>query len=87
MVAADPEYGDQEMYDLSIKKGFQLVCPVRRYKKTKEERLKLVDFYDSALDQIIYSKRSTSIEPFTEHIKSVFRIDPVPVREYMIRYV
>jgi hypothetical protein len=40
----------------------------------------LVDFYESALGQVIYSKRRTSIEPLIQHIKSVFRIDPVPVR-------
>jgi hypothetical protein len=42
--------------------------------------LKLVDFYQSALEQVVYSKTSTSIEPLIEHIKSVFRIDPVPVK-------
>jgi hypothetical protein len=43
-VVADPGYDDQELYDLSVAKGFQIVCPVRRYKNTPEERLKLVDF-------------------------------------------
>jgi Transposase DDE domain len=81
-MVADPGYDGQELYDLSLKKGFQLVFPVRKYKSTSEERLKLVDFYKSALGQVIYSKRSTSIEPLIEHIKSVFRIDPVSVRGY-----
>ena len=81
-VVADPGYDDQDLYGFSLKKGFQLVCPVRRYRKTPEERLNLVDFYRSALGQLIYSKRSMSIEPLIEHIKSVFRIDPVPVRGY-----
>jgi hypothetical protein len=79
-VVADPGYDGKKMYDLSIKKGFQLVCPVKRYKRTSEERLNLVDFYESALGQVVYSRRSTSIEPLIEHIKSVFRIDPVPVK-------
>ena len=79
---ADPGYDDQNLYDLSMDMGFQLVCPVRRYRNTPEERLKLVDFYESALGQVIYSKRSTSIEPLIEHIKSIFRIDPLPVRGY-----
>ena len=65
-----------------MKKGFQLVFPVRKYKSTSEERLKLVDFYKSALGPVIYSKRRISVEPLIEHIKSVFRIDPVPVRGY-----
>jgi hypothetical protein len=65
-----------------MKRGFQLVCPVRKYRNTPEERLKLVEFYESPLGQVVYSKRDTSIEPLIEHIKSVFRIDPIPVRGY-----
>ncbi len=79
-MVADPGYDDQNLYDLSMNMGFQLVCPVRRYKTTSKERLLLVDFYESPLGQVIYSKRSISIEPLIEHIKSVFRIDPVPIR-------
>jgi hypothetical protein len=79
---ADPGYDDQNLYDLSMDLGFQLVCPVRRYKNTPQERLQLVDFYESALGQAIYSKRSTSIEPLIEHIKSIFRTDPLPARGY-----
>lgn len=40
----DLGYDDQSPYDLNTKTGFQLVCPIRRYKNTPEERLKLVDF-------------------------------------------
>jgi hypothetical protein len=79
---ADPGYDDQNLYNLSTILGFQLVCPVSRYKNTPQERLQLVDFYESALGQAIYSKRSTSIEPLIEHIKSVFRIDPLPIKGY-----
>ena len=81
-MAADPGYDDQNLYDLSMDLGFQLVCPVHRYKNTPQERINLLDFYESALGQVIYSKRSTSIEPLIEHIKSVFRIDQLPVRGY-----
>ncbi len=81
-MVADPGYDDHELYESSLKTGFQLVCPVRRFRKTHEERLKLVDFYQSALGQVVYSRRGISIEPLIEHIKSVFRIDPVPVRGY-----
>ncbi|MDN5868231.1 MAG: hypothetical protein L0H55_12660 [Candidatus Nitrosocosmicus sp.] len=56
-MVADSGYDDQGLYDLSMTKRFQLVCPVRRYKNTSEERLKLVDFYESALGRVIYSKR------------------------------
>ena len=79
---ADPGYDDHELYESSLKMGFQLVCPVGRYRKTPEERLKLVDFYRSSLGQVVYSRRGISIEPLIEHIKSVFRIDPVPVRGF-----
>ena len=82
MVVADPGDDDRDLYESSLPIGFQLVCPVHRYRKTPEERLKLVDFYESALGQVIYSKRSISIEPLIEHIKSTFRIDPVPARGY-----
>ena len=82
MVVADQGYDDQSLYELSLRIGIHLVYPVRRYRKTPEERLKLIDFYESPLGQVIYSKRSTSIEPLIEHIKSVFRIDPVPARGY-----
>jgi len=79
-MVADPGYDDHDLYQSSIKKGFQPVCLVRRYRKTQKERLKLVDFYESSLGQVVYSRRGISIEPLIEHIKSVFRIDPVPVR-------
>jgi hypothetical protein len=35
---ADPGYDDQNLYDLSMILGFQLVCPVRRYRNTHVER-------------------------------------------------
>jgi hypothetical protein len=81
-MVADPGFSGKKLYDLSMTKGFQLVCPVRKYKNTPVERLKLVDFYQSSLGQVIYSRRRISIEPLIEHIKSVFRIDPVPVRGF-----
>lgn len=81
-IVGDPGYDDQFLYEFSLKMGFQLVCPIRRYKNTPEERLQLVDFYESPLGQAIYSKRRISVEPLIEHIKSIFRIDPVPTRGF-----
>ena len=82
-MTADPGYDDQSLYDLSTGLGFQLVCPVHRYRRTPQERIKMIGFYESALGQVIYSKRGTSIEePLIDHIKSVFRIDQLPVRGY-----
>ena len=72
LVVADPGYDDQSLYDLSMARGFQIVCSIRKYKNTPEERMKLVDFYQSALGQVIYSRRRISVEPLIEHIKSIF---------------
>jgi hypothetical protein len=55
---------------------------VQRYKNTPKNRLEMVQFYESELGQSVYSWRSKSIEPLIEHIKSVFRIDPLLVRGY-----
>jgi hypothetical protein len=79
-MTADPEYDDKKLYEYSKKVfGIDLVCPVKRYKSTPKERLELVCFYESALGHTIYNQRgiSASIEPLIEHIKSVFRIDPL----------
>jgi len=81
-LSADPGYDDHELYDLSNSMEFRLVCPVQRYKNTSLDRIKLIEFYESNIGQSIYSLRSTSIEPLIGHIKSAFRIDPVPVRGY-----
>lgn len=81
-VIGDSGYDDHKLYDLSTKRGFELVCPVQRYKNTPNNRLELIQFYESELGQAIYSWRSKSIEPLIEHIKSVFRIDPLQVRGY-----
>ena len=81
-MSADPGYDDHKLYDLSKNMGFQLVCPVQRYENTPIERIERVEFYESELGQAIYSWRCKSIEPLIEHIKSVFRIDPLPVRGY-----
>ncbi len=80
---ADPGYDDNKLYKYSKKVlGIDLVCPVERYKNTSKERLEIVCFYESALGQSIYNKRRISIEPLVEHIKSVFRIDPLPVHGF-----
>jgi hypothetical protein len=45
-MSADPGYDDHKLYD-STDMGFQLVCPVQRYKNTPADRIKLVEFYES----------------------------------------
>ncbi len=87
-MVGDPGYDDKNLYEYSKKVlGIDLVCPVERYKSTSKKRLDLVCFYQSTLGQSIYSRRRRrrrriSIEPLIEHIKSVFSIDSLPVREF-----
>lgn len=82
-MAADSGYDDHKLYNLSTERGFELVCPVSEiYNNTSSDRLQLIEFYESELGQIIYSWRSISVEPLIEHIKDVFKIDPLPVRGY-----
>ncbi len=82
-MVADHEYDDKKLYEYSKKTlKIDLVCPVERYKSTSKKRLELVCFYQSALGQAIYSQRGISVEPLIEHIKSIFRIDPLPVRGF-----
>jgi hypothetical protein len=77
---ADEGYDDEDLYRLSRKRGFELVCPIARYENTPPERLELVRFYDSELGQLVYSWRRKSVEPLIEQIKDVFSMDPLPVR-------
>ncbi len=67
-VVANPSYDDPSWYNSSFKMGFQLVRLVRNYRKTPKERRKLVDFNESSVGQVVYSKRGISIEPLVDHI-------------------
>ncbi len=58
-----------------------LVCPIKRYKKIPR-RGSILCFYESVLEQTIYNQRRISIEPLIEHIKSVFKLDPLPARGF-----
>ena len=79
-MVADPGYDAKKLYEHSKGLGIDLVCPVERYASTSKKRLEIVCFYQSVLGQAIYSKRRISVEPLIEHIKTVFRIDQLPVR-------
>lgn len=53
-MSADPGYDDDhELYELSRDMGFQLVCPVQRYKNTPIDRIKLIEFYESKVGQAL----------------------------------
>ena len=82
-VAADCGYDDHKLYNWSITRGFELVSPVSEiYNHTSSDRLQLIHFYESELGQAIYSWRGISVEPLIEHIKDIFKIDPLTVRGY-----
>jgi hypothetical protein len=78
-MVADPGYDYKKLYEYSKGLGIDLVCPVKRYKNTSKKRLEFVCFFQSILGQAIYNRSRISIEPLIEHIKFVFRIDPLPV--------
>lgn len=81
--AGDSGYDDYKLYEYSKNTlGIDLVCPISRYEHTPADRLELMHFYESVLGQAIYRRRSISVEPLIERIKSTFRIDPLPVRGY-----
>jgi hypothetical protein len=80
---ADPGHDAKKLYEYSKNTPrIDLICPVKRYKSTSKKRLDLVCFYESELGQAMYNLRRISIEPLIEHIKYVFRIDPIPVHGF-----
>ncbi|MGI0065790.1 MAG: transposase, partial [Nitrosotalea sp.] len=78
-VVADAGYDDQKLYDFSRYRGIRLVCPIRKYRRTKGERLEMISFYKSRKGQSIYRNRSVSIEPLFCIIKDTFGISVSPV--------
>lgn len=78
-IVADAGYDDWKLYDYTRQRGARLVCPIRRYRHTKGERLELIRFYRSRKGQGIYCTRSRSVEPLFECIKGTFGISSVPV--------
>ncbi|MGI0061450.1 MAG: transposase [Nitrosotalea sp.] len=78
-VVADEGYDDHKLYDYSRYRGARLVCPVRRYRHTKGERLEMISFYKSRKGQKIYHNRGVSIEPLFECVKDTFGVSTSPV--------
>ncbi|MDE1765563.1 MAG: transposase [Thaumarchaeota archaeon] len=78
-VVADAGYDDWKLYDYTRQRAARLVCPIRRYRHTKGERLELIWFYRSRKGQRIYRARSRSVEPLFECIKGTFGISSSPV--------
>lgn len=81
-VVADGGYDDWKLHDYTRRRGMGLVCPIRRYRHTKGDRLELIRFYKSKLGQRIYRNRSVSVEPLFQCIKDTFCISTVPVQGF-----
>ena len=82
-MVADPGYDDKNLYEYSKKiLGIDWFVLLKDMKALPKRGLRLYAFINRILGQTTYSKRRISIEPLIEHIKSVFRIDPLPVREF-----
>ena len=82
-MVADQGYDDKELYEY-IKKTLRidLVCPQLDDMNIPKRGLSLYAFINWYYEQTIYNKRRTSIESLIEHIKSVFRINPLQVRGF-----
>ncbi|WP_157926845.1 transposase [Candidatus Nitrosotalea okcheonensis] len=81
-IVADKGYDDHELYEYTRQRGARLVCPVRRYRHTRGERLELILFYKSKKGRKIHHSRSVSIEPLFGSIKETFGISTSPVSGY-----
>ena len=81
-VVADMGYDDKKLYDYSRQRKITLVCPIRRYRHTKGERLRMIRFYQSRRGKKIYNKRNVSAEPSFQCIKDTFGISVMPVRGF-----
>ncbi len=78
-VAGDGGYDDWKLYYFTKQRNARLVCPVKRYRHTKKNRLELIRFYKSRKGHSIYRRRGVSIEPLFECIKGTFGISTAPV--------
>ncbi|WP_157926454.1 hypothetical protein [Candidatus Nitrosotalea okcheonensis] len=80
-VAADFIYSGEEQYDYSEGIGIVLVCPIKKYRHTKGERLKRYPFFRSMKGQQIIRKRSAIVRMFVR-TKDNFGISRVSVRGF-----
>ncbi len=79
-IAGDLGYRDYKLHDYSRQRGIVLVCPIRRFRHTKKNRLEMIRFYRSRKGQGIYGTRRVSIEPLFDCVKETFGISVAPVR-------
>ena len=70
-IVGDEGYDDHKLCDFSRYRGHLLVFPLERYKHTTDNnRLALLQFYNSQYGQYVYSRRSISVEPLIEHTRT-----------------
>jgi hypothetical protein len=81
-VVADMGYDDHNLYDYTRQRNARLICPIRRYRHTKGERLQMIRFYKSRKGQTVYGRRNPSVEPSFGCIKDAFGISVAPVRGF-----
>ena len=80
-VAADSIYSGKKLYHSSKEKGIVLVCPIKRYRHTKGERLERHHFFRSRKGQRIIRKGG-AIERLFDRTKDTYRIESLAVRGY-----
>ena len=78
-VTADVGYDDHNLYYFTRQRHARLVCPIRRYRRTKGERLKLIRFNRTRLGRRILHARGVSIEPLFQCVKDAFGISVMQV--------
>lgn len=81
-ILCDPAYDDGSLYESSKNYSMRLICPIKKYRSTPPERLKLIEFYNSVRGQKLYSQRKISIEPLFEYLKDTFNIRVLPVKGF-----
>ena len=60
-ILADPTYNDFKLYDSSDQYDLRLAYPIKIYRSTPPERIKLVEFYKSPKGQELYADKKISI--------------------------
>ncbi len=80
MVANHGYYAKKLYYYSKGVLGIDLVCPIKRYKKIPRRGLSLYAFMNLKWGRLsTYHQKVISVEPLIEHIKSIFRINPLPI--------
>ena len=77
-ILADPAYDDSKLHDSCGKKHPGLVTPIRQCPRTPPERIKLVEFYDSAIGQELHADRKPQLNRSLRHSKTRLASEQFP---------